>query len=282
MSKTYAVTGAASGIGKAVADLLRSSGHTVIGVDKKDADVIADLSTREGREHAIAQVLRNAQNKLDGAVLAAGLGPIPGSEKQIAQVNFNGVVELAEAWRDAFAASGNAHVVVFSSNSATIIPAIPQMAVDAFFSARTDRVPRLFAPLGARAAAMVYGASKLAVARWVRQTAVKPEWAQCGIRLNALAPGGIMTPLIQAQLESPNAKEVRTLPTPLGGFGSPNDIASFVQFLLSSHADFMTGSVLFIDGGTDAYFRANDWPKSTTLFGALTWFFKWRAWQKTG
>ncbi|GMO46102.1 MAG: SDR family oxidoreductase [Termitinemataceae bacterium] len=280
MSKTYAITGCASGIGKETAALLRSAGHTIIGIDKKDAEVIADLSTAEGRRHAIDATLQKAGNRLDGAVLAAGLGPIPGTEKQIAEVNFNGVVDLLEAWRHAFAASGNAHVVAFSSNSSTIIPAIPKMAVDAFLLGHADRVPSFFKLLGYRAAPMVYGASKLALARWVRQTAIKPQWAGAGIRLNALAPGGIMTPLIQAQFDSPNADDLRSLPTPIAGFGQPCDIAAFVEFLLSSHADFMTGSVLFIDGGTDAYFRTKEWPKSTSVFGTISWFLKQRAWKR--
>ncbi|GMO33820.1 MAG: SDR family oxidoreductase [Termitinemataceae bacterium] len=280
MGKTYAITGIASGIGRATADLLKKDGHTIIGIDKRDADIIADLSTSKGRQFAIKQTLKMADNKLDGAVLAAGLGPLPGIEKEIAEVNFNGVVELAESWQPAFKAAGNAHVVAFSSNSATIIPAIPKKAIDAFFSGHAERVPVFFKSLGYRGAAMVYGASKLAVARWVRCTAVKPEWAKAGIRLNALAPGGIMTPLIQAQLDSPNGDDLRSLPTPLSGFGDPADIAAFVQFLLSSNTDFMTGSVLFIDGGSDAYFRACDYPRSTSIFGAIDWFIKWKKWQK--
>ena len=54
---TYAVTGSASGMGKAVADKLRAEGHTVIGVDIKEADVVADLSTPAGRRSAADAVL---------------------------------------------------------------------------------------------------------------------------------------------------------------------------------------------------------------------------------
>ena len=56
----YAVTGSASGMGSAVAALLRADGHTVIGVDLRDADVIADLSTPQGRADAAAGVLDRA------------------------------------------------------------------------------------------------------------------------------------------------------------------------------------------------------------------------------
>jgi NAD(P)-dependent dehydrogenase (short-subunit alcohol dehydrogenase family) len=77
---TYAVTGSASGMGKASAERLRAAGHTVIGIDLKDADVVADLSTSEGRAVAVAEVLTRTGGILDGAVLAAGLGPHAGRE----------------------------------------------------------------------------------------------------------------------------------------------------------------------------------------------------------
>ncbi|WP_408898919.1 hypothetical protein ACJ5H2_07355 [Nocardioides sp. R1-1] len=74
---TYAVTGSASGMGAAVAARLRADGHTVIGVDLREADVVADLSTAGGRRAAAAAVLDLSGGRLDGAVLAAGLGPAP-------------------------------------------------------------------------------------------------------------------------------------------------------------------------------------------------------------
>lgn len=75
---TYAITGSASGMGRETAQRLRDGGHTVIGVDIKDADVVADLSTPHGRSEAVERVLAASGGRLDGAVLAAGLGPSPG------------------------------------------------------------------------------------------------------------------------------------------------------------------------------------------------------------
>ena len=72
------VTGAGSGMGNAVVARLRESGHSVITVDVKDADIRADLSTATGRRGAAADVLAECAESLDGAVLAAGLGPTPG------------------------------------------------------------------------------------------------------------------------------------------------------------------------------------------------------------
>ena len=70
---TYAISGAASGMGRETAQRLRGDGHTVIGVDVKDADVVADLSTQGGRRDAVDAVLAASGGKLEGAVLAAGM-----------------------------------------------------------------------------------------------------------------------------------------------------------------------------------------------------------------
>ena len=55
MSRTYLITGAASGIGKVTATSLKEQGHTVIGADLKDADIVADLATPDGRVHPVQQ-----------------------------------------------------------------------------------------------------------------------------------------------------------------------------------------------------------------------------------
>ncbi|VBA45652.1 SDR family oxidoreductase [Mycobacterium attenuatum] len=261
---TYAITGAASGMGRAAAGRLRDNGHTVIGVDLKDADVAADLSTPQGRAQAADQVVVAGGGKLDGAVLAAGLGPGPGRDRmrRIADVNYLGVVELLQAWRPALAAVGHAKVVVIASNSTTTVPAVPRRTVRALLDNDADRALRSARLFGRAAPSIIYAASKIAVSRWVRRHAVLPEWAGSGIRLNALAPGAIMTPLLQEQLSDPTqAKAVRSFPIPVGGFGDVAHLADWICFLLSDSADFLCGSVVFVDGGSDAYFRADDWPK---------------------
>jgi NAD(P)-dependent dehydrogenase (short-subunit alcohol dehydrogenase family) len=133
---TYAVTGSASGMGHQVAQKLRDAGHTVIGVDIKQADIVADLSTGEGRQAAAVGVLAASGSRLDGAVLAAGLGPTRAADRArlIAQVNYFGVVELLDAWRPALAAADRAKVVVFSSNSTTTTPMVPARTVRAFLA----------------------------------------------------------------------------------------------------------------------------------------------------
>jgi NAD(P)-dependent dehydrogenase (short-subunit alcohol dehydrogenase family) len=259
---TYAVTGSASGMGGAVVEKLRSGGHTVIGVDIKNADIVADLSTAAGRRGAAADVLSVCSGVLDGAVLAAGLGPTRGAERLITEVNYFGVVDLLRAWRPALAAADRAKVVAFASNSTTTVPAVPGRAIRALLAGDAERALRAYRLFGPVAPAMAYAASKIALSRWVRRHAVTPEWAGAGIRLNALAPGVIMTPMLEEQLATPSdAKHIHRFPVPIGGFGDAGQLADWVVFMLSDSADFLCGSVIFVDGGTDAYFRADDWPR---------------------
>lgn len=262
---TYAISGSASGMGRETAQRLRADGHTVIGVDVKEADVVADLSTPQGRADAADGVLSASGGKLDGAVLAAGLGPRPGRDRprQIAQVNYLGVVDLLVALRPALAAADRAKVVVVSSNSTTTVPAVPGRTVRALLAHDADKAVRSVRLFGPGAPTMMYAASKIAVSRWVRRHAVLPEWAGSGVRLNALAPGAIMTPLLEEQLADPRqAKAVRSFPVPVGGFGDAGHMADWICFMLSESADFLCGSIVFVDGGTDAYFRTDDWPKA--------------------
>ncbi|PQM45557.1 3-alpha-hydroxysteroid dehydrogenase/carbonyl reductase [Mycobacterium talmoniae] len=109
-----------------------------------------------------------------------------------------------------------------------------------------------------------------------------PEWAGAGIRLNALAPGAIMTPLLEKQLATPReAKAIRAFPVPVGGFGDPDQLADWMLFMLSEAADFLCGSVVFVDGGSDAYFRADDWPKAVPARRLAGYLLRMRAFSRT-
>lgn len=274
----YAVTGAASGMGQQAAQKLRAAGHTVIGVDLRDTDVVADLSGPEGRAAAGEQVLALCGGRLDGAVLAAGIGPTPRATRLILQVNYFGVVELLEAWRPALAASGAAKVVVVASNSATTVPAVPRSAVRALLAGKPTKAMRRLRLFGPGAPSFAYAASKIGVSHWVRRKAVEPSWAGAGIRLNALAPGAILTPLLERQLATPGQeKAVRSFPVPVSGFGDPGQLADWMLFMLSDAADFLCGSVIFVDGGSDAYFRADDWPRAVGLLRVPRYLMRFRA-----
>lgn len=256
----YAVTGSFSGMGAAVVARLEAAGHSVITVDLREADVVADLSTHDGRRRAIEGVMARARS-LDGLVLAAGVGPTPGRDRvrQILQINYFGVVDLLGALRPLLV--DGAKVVAFASNSTTVVPLVPRRAVAALLrgdAERAERALRLFGRVGPQIA---YAASKTALARWVRRAAVTADWAGAGIRLNAIAPGAVLTPLLERQLSTPaEARQVKDFPVPIGGYGDPGHLADWVVFMLSPAADFLCGSVVFVDGGSDAWFRADDWP----------------------
>lgn len=260
----YAVTGSASGMGAAVVQRLIDAGHRVITVDIAQADVVADLSTAGGRRDAAEKVLAACGGRLDGAVLAAGLGPSPGRDRPrlITQVNYFGVVDLLEGWREALAATGNAKVVVFSSNSTTTMPMVPNRAIAALLDGDAERALKAYRRFAKMAPTMAYGASKVAVTHWMRRRSVEPEWVRAGIRLNAIAPGAVLTPLLEKQLATPGeARAIKSFPVPAGGYGDAGLLADWVVHMLGPAADFMVGSVVIVDGGSDAWFRADDWPR---------------------
>jgi len=247
-------------MGAAVADRLRAAGDRVIGVDLREGDVVADLATAGGRAHAVDAVLALADGRLDGAVCAAGLGPVSGRERLIAEVNYRGAVDLLAGWREALARAERGKAVLIGSNSATTTPFVSRRAVRAFLSDDLDTAVARLARPRRMAAALTYAASKVAATRWVRLQAVTPAWAGAGIRLNVLAPGAVMTPLLAEQLAGPEGDRVRAFPIPIGGYGDPSALAAWAQFMLSPAADFLVGAVVVVDGGSEAWFRASDWP----------------------
>lgn len=262
---TYVVTGSASGMGAQVVARLRADGHRVIGVDRADAEVVADLSTPAGRQLAVDEVLGWCDGVLDGAVMAAGLGPKRGAERTIVEVNVLGVTELLTGWRPALAASGRAKVVVFGSNSTTSTPLVPRRAVRQLLRGDTAGAARVIARRRQLAPPVAYAASKLAVSQWCRRRGVTADWAGAGIRLNLLAPGPVLTPLLRSQLSSSTGKQVRSFPVPAREYGTPEQIAAWVMLMLSPAADFMVGSVVTVDGGTEALLRPGDWPSRLPL-----------------
>jgi len=251
---TIAVTGSASGIGAAIRARLEADGNSVIGVDLRDAAVTADLSAPAGREAALRAVLEKCGGRLDGAVACAGLGPQVEDTRKIVAVNYFGAVAALAGWREALTGGSHASAVAIASNSATIAP-ISDALVEACLAGDEATALRLAAATDGSTA---YASSKLALARWVRRNAPQATWAGAGVRLNAVAPGAVQTPLLQEGLDHPQwGPAIREFPIPLGGFGNPTQIAAAVAFLLGRDASFCCGSVLYADGGSDALVRGD-------------------------
>ncbi len=245
--------------------MLEAEGDTVIGIDLRDAEVVADLSTDEGRAAAVAETLDRCDGVLDGLVPGAGLGP-PVDAHLIAEVNYFGSVALLDGLRPALAAGDRASVVQIGSNSTTLTPNLPDELVDAFLAADRPTIDAALAEVGPPFdAAVAYGASKTAVTRWCRRQATTDGWVGEGIRLNVIAPGAVQTPLLKGGDDDPVFGPLTTqLPVPTGR-AEPADIAAWIVFMLSPAARFACGSVVFVDGGSDAVVRTDDWPRTFSM-----------------
>jgi NAD(P)-dependent dehydrogenase (short-subunit alcohol dehydrogenase family) len=243
-----AVTGSAGGIGGAIRRRIEGAGHRVIGVDVRDAEVIADLSNADGRTAACAAVVEQAAGPLDGLVVAAGIGGSTSAPPStVARINDFGAAQLLVGLRDALATGELRAAVAISSNSASVVPIGDPAFIEACLADDEEQAAALADGLDGET---VYANGKLALARKVRRLAV--DWAP-DLRVNAVCPGVILTGLTAAALEHPvTGPAIKSFPVPLDRWGEPEDIAEAVWFLLSVQSKWTTGSVLFVDGGTAA------------------------------
>lgn len=257
--RTVVVTGAASGMGAATAARLEAAGQRVIGIDQRDAEVVADLGTAAGRQSAVDAVAELSDGVIDGLVTwagVAGLTDLPGS--LLVSVNHFGTVALLDGLRPLLARGDRPAAVAISSNSTTCQPGVPTDVVELCL-AGDEAAARAAAD---RAGALAtYPATKTAVARWVRRHAPAADWAGAGITLNAVAPGAVETPMLQATRDDAVIGPfLDDFPIPVGRKGTADELAALVEFLLGPDARFLCGSLIFADGGTDALLRPDSVP----------------------
>lgn len=253
MARTIAVSGSASGIGKALAALLRDAGDTVIGIDLRGADVCADLSVPEGRADAVAQTLERAGGRLDAVVACAGVSDFT---IMPVKVNFFGVVELLDGLRPALAAAEAPRAAVVASISGThpvdddTVRACLDLDEPAAIAAAT-KVEE------SGAGGRLYPSSKSALAQWMRRVCTTPEWAGAGIPLNAIAPGVVKTAMTKPLFDDEAMFQImnEAVPMPLNGYADPEVIAEALRWLVSPENTHMTGQVIYVDGGAEATLR---------------------------
>jgi NAD(P)-dependent dehydrogenase (short-subunit alcohol dehydrogenase family) len=238
------VTGAAGGIGRAVALSLFEAGVDVALLDR-DAEgcaalaaQIGDLGGRAvamgcdiadpGSVRAAAEAVGAVFPAVDILVNNAGiLRPAALAEVSLAEwntllaVNLTGYLLTAQAFRPALLAAGGGAMV----HIASIAASNPQ--------------PRSGA----------YSASKAGVAMLSRQLAL--EWGPDGIRSNIVSPGLVITPMSQAFYQAPGITERREAMVPLRRIAGPQDMADAVLFLASARASYVNGAEILVDGGLD-------------------------------
>jgi len=258
MTRTYVITGTASGIAAATSKILISTGNKVIGIDIKNADIEADLSTKEGRLDAAGKAVELSKGSIDAVIACAGLAhPIA----KTVSVNYFGVTEFLNALLPTLTKSSTARVAVTSSmaslmpNSAELVAA---MVADDEKAALA--IAQGLVDTGGGAEQLIYGSTKRAVSRWIRRESIKPQWAGAGIPLNAVGPGIVKTPMVADMIATPEAREgiLQMVPMPLHGFMEPETVAALLIWLTSVENSHTTGQTIYIDGGSDAALRGEN------------------------
>lgn len=257
MSRTYLITGAASGIGKATSELLQSRGHKVIGADLQNADINGDLSTPEGRQNLIDEATKLSDGRLDGVIANAGIQfPKPITLK----VNYFGALATLEGLRplllksDAPRAALTCSIASLHPQDEELMKALEDRNEEAAVKRGTE-----LEEMGQSDAYKNYSCSKKAIAKWMRRAAPSEDWAGAGIPLNAIAPAVVTSPMTKDLVNNPEGRKLleETTPMPLNGWMDPEQAAKLFAWLVSEENTHLCGQVIFIDGGYDALTRGD-------------------------
>jgi NAD(P)-dependent dehydrogenase (short-subunit alcohol dehydrogenase family) len=217
-----------AGIGAAIARAFQDAGAhvTITGIEPEPA---AEDHSRFAYERLDVQDIKavsrlaEATERLDilvncAAITARGEEMAPDFFRRVVDVNLHGTFRTATAFHPHLKAAGGSLVNIASMYATFGSPRNP-----------------------------AYGASKAAVAQLTKSLAI--AWAEDGIRVNAVAPGFIVTEQSARSRADPNHVAAVEARTPMRRWGEPGDIAGAVLFLASSAAAFMTGTCLSVDGG---------------------------------
>jgi NAD(P)-dependent dehydrogenase (short-subunit alcohol dehydrogenase family) len=232
--KVCVITGTASGIGAESARLFRDEGATVVGVDVKpgsDADLVLEADvTDEHQVRAMYDRAREELGRIDVLFNNAGINPSDDTSaletsleawQRVQDVNLRSVFLCCKHGIPHLLEAGGGSVI----NTASFV-----------------------AVMGAAVSQISYTASKGAVLSLSRELGV--EFARRGVRVNALCPGPVNTPLLQELFASDPEKAARRLVhLPMGRFAEAREIAQAALFLASDDSSYVTASTFLVDGG---------------------------------
>jgi NAD(P)-dependent dehydrogenase (short-subunit alcohol dehydrogenase family) len=232
--KVCVVTGAAGGIGAATVEAFHREGARVVGVDLAenapgDLSLQADI-THEGQVVDMYAAAKDAYGRVDVLFNNAGISPDDDASildtsleawQRVQRVNLESVFLCCKHGIPHLLEGGGGSVI----NTASFV-----------------------AVMGAATSQISYTASKGAVLALSRELGV--EFARQGVRVNALCPGPVATPLLMELFaKDPEKAARRYVHIPMGRFGEPHEIASAVVFLASDESSFVTASTFLVDGG---------------------------------
>jgi meso-butanediol dehydrogenase/(S,S)-butanediol dehydrogenase/diacetyl reductase len=241
-SRVAVITGAASGIGRACAELFAAKGCGVVAVDLPDADfgwagsvdgivTFAGDVSDDAANAAAVQLALDTFGRLDVAVLNAGTVGSPAIEEpgalerldRILAINVRGVVSGIRNAAPAMRATGESPAIVATASTSG---------------------------MGGDPGSWAYNASKAAVINLVRAAAM--DYGVSGIRINAIAPGPTETGMTAGLSAAPELHESLRRRIPLQRWGLASELAEAAWFLSSPAASFIHGVTLPVDGGLSA------------------------------
>jgi NAD(P)-dependent dehydrogenase (short-subunit alcohol dehydrogenase family) len=240
--KSVLITGGASGIGAAAAHAFAAQGARVMvgDLNAKGGEAVAESIRKAGGSAAFTAVDTTARASVDALVGAAA--------------DAHGGLDVLFANAGVFDS-----FLPFTEIDETLFDRVMAVNVKGYFLCCQAAYPELLktrgnivmtasvAGLGAGGGGAAYTASKFAVVGLVNQIAV--ETAAHGVRVNAVAPGGVKTGMTAAYADDPQVGAFIAQSTPLARWAQPEEIADAVLFLASDEARYVTGTVLRVDGG---------------------------------
>ena len=232
--KVYIVTGASSGMGKSCSELLLENDAVVVGIDRNDSTIEhdryshckSDVLVEEQIQKSISEV-DSQYGHIDGLVNAAG---IFGNNKPFYELT-------SEEWNKVISVNTTGTFIV-SKVAAPVMIREKHGKIVNISCIRSTIFKNNMAD---------YAASKGAVASMTSAMAL--DLAPYNIQVNSVAPGFIYTGMTAASFDIPDVRAKSEALIPNGRLGMPKDIASVVMFLLSDMSDYVTGTMLFADGG---------------------------------